>query len=214
MRSPVLAAVDPVACKQFATSMILSICQGKLFMVVFSFVVLDCPFPSASRAGPSRAVRLFAPFISPLTDRVRCYSDRASKHDHSQVGTDCFCFCLLGGLAWPGGTEDSAFFALAGAAWPRQQAGGHRIKATLPRFLRQALQRVVCAARPFTHNADYAAKRTVGWRRCPRRLRACADRQWRIIPRYVTWPPKAPFQGDGGLDKTMKALFALMGLAM
>jgi len=36
----------------------------------------------------------------------------------------------------------------------------------------------------------------------------------RIIPRYVTWPLKAPFQGDGGLDKSMKALFALMGLAM
>jgi hypothetical protein len=46
---------------------------GDIFHGVFS-VVFDCPFLSASRAGLSRAARFFAPCISPLTDRARCYA--------------------------------------------------------------------------------------------------------------------------------------------
>jgi len=67
-----------------------------------------------------------------------------------------------GGWLGKAGRKTARSFALAGAALPRQQVGGHRIKSLVLRFLRHTLQRVVCAARPFTHNADYAAKRTVG----------------------------------------------------
>jgi len=172
---------------------------------VCSPVGLDCPFRSAARAGLSR-LRSAAehPKGLALTDRARCYPDRASKHNLFPDGTEPVLLLLFreplrGGRV--GGRPKRERATQCEPLWPDDQGGRGNNNVAKPHLTADvsSLPRTGYITRIMR-----AEGRTLDKGRRP--FRESAPWPVRIIPpRYVCWPRQSPPLGGWGATTAVLA---------